>query len=552
MATGLLATPPAASTGSHFVYAGLIPDPNKTPIKHIVIVMQENHVFDNYFGTYCATTRTVCPYVANGLPAGTCVPKDPTKPLQGCIKPYPFPNATPLAGDLQHNWVSGIKAFDNGKMDGFYPAEHFDIGTFGYFNASTIPGYWNLAEQYGLGDNFFASTLSYSLPNHWHLMAGTAPEESQDTLLKTPRTHTLTGPQEKYLNQSNATHAIDDLLMNSSVTWKYYDAPLKANYNIAINDHASGGGAFAYWNPLAAKAESYQANFTSHFVDRKQFFADAARGHLPNVSWVIPSSAESEHPPANVTPGMRFVLNVTQAVESSSEWNSTALFVVWDDYGGFYDHVVPPSGPNYVPFGLSFRSPILVVSPYTPQGYLSAHFGSFDSLLRFVEWRFGFKNLTANDSAAPLPLEYFNFNATPRPPLAIGTAAWSKYPMALQALPTPSPPTHVRVSVGLTSATVSWNPPASGTAPAWYRLAYSANNSSTPVVVRIDQSNQTIAIRNLAPDTNYNFSLQSVTGGSFSATVTVRSATMVPFGSAVLQSQVGQLTILLGLSAPIA
>ncbi|MCI4318853.1 MAG: fibronectin type III domain-containing protein [Thermoplasmata archaeon] len=553
MATGLTATPRGLAPGSHFVYEGLVPNPSTVPISHVVIVMMENHVFDNYFGTYCTTTSTTCAYVPNGLPPGTCIPKDPAHPKNGCIKPYAFANDTPMTGDMQHNWISGVKAYDNGHMDGFYAAEHFDPHTFGYYTGQLIPQYWDLAEQYGLGDNFFASTLSYSLPNHWHLLAGAAPPASEDNLLKSPGTKTLSGPQEQYLNQSNATTAIDDLLVNSSVSWDYFDAPLKATYHAAINDHAGGGGAFAYWNALAGKAESYQTKFSSHFVDRSAFFKDASTGKLPNVSWIIPSAADSEHPPNNVTPGLRFVMNVTNAIESSSEWNSTALFVVWDDYGGFYDHVAPPQTSNFPPFGLSFRSPILVVSPYTPQGYLSSHFGYFESLLRFVEWRFGFKNLTQNDSAAPLPLEYFDFNASPRAPLQVGTGTWSSYPVSLQPLPAPPAPTNVRLSVGVGSATLSWNSPTGGTAPAWYKIIYHpGGNTTNSTTVRVDQALTSFTVSGLPSGTVYWFSIQSETGANQSAAVSVHGTTMAPFGSALLQSRVGQLSVILGLSAPAA
>ncbi|HZY70515.1 MAG TPA: alkaline phosphatase family protein [Thermoplasmata archaeon] len=519
---------PRAGTLTYALYPAA-PSPSKIPIQHIVVLMQENHDYDNYFGTYCQSTSLTCAYVGNGIPTGTCVLKDPAIPSQGCISPYPFPNGTPLTGDIQHNWVSGHVSLDGGKMDGFYQAERSGNAPFGYFDGKTIPGYWDLAEQYGLGDNFYASTLSYSLPNHWYLMAGAAPAESETVLLKSKGTPNLSGPQEIYLNESNATRAIDDLLINSSVSWTYYAANLFPNYTAAINDHAGGGGAFAYWNPLAAKAETYGGSFPSHFVDRNQFASDVANGNLSNISWVMPSAVQSDHPPYNVSLGQSWVLSCINQVEQSNYWNSTAIFLTWDDYGGFYDHVAPPKfGQNY----LSFRAPLLVISPYARQGYLSHQLGEFSSLLRFIEWRYGFSNLTARDGSAALPLGYFDFNATPRPPMTIGANGnVPPYPMGLQKLPPPPAPTGFTVTAAKRSAILRWTPASGGTAVSWYHLAYHpAGNSSASHAIRIDGAANGFVVGNLTSGTKYVFTLQSVTGASRSAPVNATGVPTVPVG----------------------
>jgi phospholipase C len=383
--------------------------PSQVPIRHIVVLMLENHPFDNLFGTYCQSVGSNCPQTVNGLPPGTCVPVNLSNPSLGCVKPFPFTAANLTTPDLPHDYNSSIASVNGGAMDGFYRAEHGGREPFGYYNGSTVPIAWDLAQQFGIGDNFFSSALSYSLPNHWYLMAGQAPNASIENGFKKPEAIRHT-----YLNQANATRSVQDLLNASpSVTWKYYDWAL-TNYSSAINTQPGGFSAYNYWNPLAARAESYTSWYASHFVNRSSFFVDTAAGALPNVSWIMPDALFSDHPPSNLTLGETFISNVVDALSASPDWNSTALFVTWDDYGGFYDHAPPPA---LDPLGLSFREPVLVVSPFTPAGLVVHSLGYFESLLHFMEWRFNLGCLTPRDCNAPLPFGYFQFNSTARAPV---------------------------------------------------------------------------------------------------------------------------------------
>jgi phospholipase C len=401
------------------------PNPSSLPIRHVVIVMMENRAFDNLFGSYCPTAGPGCPTAVNGFPPHTCVPYAPTDPSLGCIRPYPVASDTVSTPDISHEWNSTHQAIDGGAMDGFYYAEQGSLIPFGYYNATTIPLYYDLAQEYGLGESFFSSALSYSLPNHWYLLAGQAPRLSVNV-----STLQTAYEKETYLSEANGTRTVQDLLnATPSVSWKYYDWIL-ANYSRAIAGHpgASDGSAYDYWNPLAARAESYSSWYASHFVARSQFFPDASSGQLPNISYVIPSLAFSDHAPAVLANGQAFVASIVDAVEASPEWNSTAVFISWDDYGGFFDHVAPPMIDA---LGLSFRVPLLVVSPYTPKGVVVNTLGYFDSLLHFVEWRFGLGCLTVRDCHAPLPLDYFDFRLAPRAPMLFPTSAVNaSYPMS--------------------------------------------------------------------------------------------------------------------------
>jgi phospholipase C len=405
-------------------------------IHHIVILMMENHAFDNYFGTYCTTKGTYCPMTVNGLPKGVCVPEYPPNATP-CISPFVQKNPV-LTAPLPHSGPSSLASYDNGKMDGFYLAENSGTAPFGYYGKGTIPIYWDLAEEYGLGDNFYSSTLSYSLPNHWHLVAGGGPSQLNLTV-KSNNYTAASQDRRTYLNEANATPTLEDLLLNhSSVSWKYYDHVNNGSYGQALGNLSAGGPvapAFDFWDPLAAKAESYNASFDPHFQNKSVFFADAAAGTLPNVTILIPPGPDSDHPPSSVVQGEGWVASVVDSVEASPDWNSTALFITWDEYGGFYDHVVPPLANN-TNARLGFRVPLLVVSPWAKEGFVENGTGYFESLLRIVEDTFKLGCLTPMDCYAPTLYHYFDFAKGPRPPLifptSVGGTSGASYPMPLQ------------------------------------------------------------------------------------------------------------------------
>jgi phospholipase C len=415
-------------------------NPSTNPIKHIVVIMQENRSFDNYFGTYPG---------ANGIPKGTCMPLTPDNPTVGCVKPFLSTNA--ISADLPHGYQSSIVAYDNGKMDGFMVGENENSKTMSYYDNRTIPYYWDLAKHYVLADNFYSSVLSYSLPNHWFAIAGQAPATSVFYFMHRPPNNNILNQAENastiagnfnetgnfgvnpnpvtgnlkdqvarvYLEESNLTKTVADLFMNNSqhITWKYYDHFVKTgNYRAAVNS----GRAFEFWNPFSAKASTYTPQYSPHFVNRAQIFTDLKSGAFPEVSWVTPSFPISEHPPANITTGMNWVKHVINAIMSSPYWNSTAIILTWDDYGGFYDHVPPPQIDKY---GLGFRMPTLIISPYAKPGYIDHTQYQFESMLKFIEWRFNLQPLTERDLHANNLLNAFDFNQRPLPPHVIPLTA---------------------------------------------------------------------------------------------------------------------------------
>jgi phospholipase C len=411
-------------------------------IDHIIIVFQENHAYDSMFATYCLhsgpycngranggsipTCVTMADYHGSGYPAGSCP--------AGEINLWNFTaqNLTNAGKGGPHGMVATIEAMCGttsvnlsclGKnplpMDGFWASEGKQYNPFGHFNGSTLPVYWDIAEEFGIDDNFFSSDPSYSLPNHWLMVAGQAPLQAQQGV-HSKKTEDL------YLNESNVTQTAQDIFKGAPVSWKYYDFAL-ASYNKSIANRSS---ATNFWNPLAARNESYLPEESSHIVPRSDFWDDVRNDTLPNVSWIIPADSYSDHG-VNFTHGENWVANITDTIENSPYWDSTAIFVTWDEFGGAYDHVTPPQKswvtsvdaatiPGNSSNRLAFRVPLLVISAYTPAFTIEHELGSFDSLLRLIERRWGLPcvnaSLPSQDCGAPMLKQFFNFSMTPREP----------------------------------------------------------------------------------------------------------------------------------------
>jgi phospholipase C len=513
------------------------PAPNGNPIRHIVVLVQENHAFDNYFGTYCQAVGPYCPDTANGLPTNVCMPYNPNNTSIGCLRPYPL-NDSPGAvfRDIAHTWFSSHIAYNLGAMNGFYIACGSPLAM-GYYNGSVIGGYWDLAEQYALGDNFFSSVLSYSLPEHWYLLAGQAPRESDLYTLggRLNETNTsnnswaLTPGDRSYLNEANVTPTIAPLLDRAGISWKYYDWVPQPSYARALSDRAFWGGAFDYWDPFLALPWDYNSSETSHLVAGPRVLDDIRNATLPTVSWVMPPLGLSEHPPYWAVAGESWSTSIIDAIERSPYWNSTAIFLTWDEYGGFYDHVPPSLIDQY---GFGFRVPLLVVSPYTPQDEIVHEYGSFDSLLRFVEWRLGLPGFTPRDTNAPLPLEYFDFAAAPRPPYVtpVGTAA--SYPDPLQPLPPPLAPAALSGARSGDNVTLAWNETPGGSPVGGYRVTYGPTAGGPFVNVTLPAGSRGVRLAGLAGGIGYTFSVVAVDGSlaskaaSWTADVPPVSATL--------------------------
>ncbi len=389
---------------------------SNSPIKHIIIIFQENRAFDDYFGVYPG---------ANGIPANTCMPLNPSNYSRGCVKPFLATSA--VQPDMAHTWGSSHEAVDNGLMNGFIPAEHnanSGDNTMSYYNGSTIPLYWSMAEHYTLLDRMFSSVLSYSDPNHWYMISGQAPNASlMHGVCSKPGPgalaiseycdHVVTQIGNAYLAEANNITTLADILQQKNISWTYYSGTkLETTYQLA----QYYGNAFNYWSPLMAQARTYNGTRPEHMKQTGQIFNDIQDGTLADISWLTPPVSVSDHPPANVTIGNWYVADVVDAVMQSKYWNSTAIIVTWDDYGGFYDNVPPPQVDAN---GLSIRVPGLVISPYARNGYIDNSTYCFESTMKLIEVLYNLTNLTARDSPTSIcgnMLNAFNFSHPPNRP----------------------------------------------------------------------------------------------------------------------------------------
>lgn len=381
------------------------PPPGLEKIQHFVFIMQENRSFDHYFGTYPG---------AEGIPPGVCVPDPSGGP---CVAPAHDAKLVNQGG--AHNWANALNCIDGGLMDGFIAGSTLKPGdVMGWHDDRELSNYWNYARLYVLQDRLFESITSYSLPAHLYMLAAQSGG------------YIGTG-QPKPVSYSFSE--ITQLLGSGKIDWRYY-------VNRGMTAGAADGGAaavdsdettYTFWNPLPAfPAVRKDPTQFSRLTDATQFYTDAQSGKLPEVSWIIPNSSLSEHPPASVATGMNYVTGLVNAVMNSPEWNSTAIFIAWDDWGGFYDHVDPPKVDQY---GLGIRVPGLVISPYARQGYVDHKTYSFESWLRLIEERFGVVPMTARDHAANDTTDAFDFTQQPRPPVWMN-AGGSSYPPAPQSL----------------------------------------------------------------------------------------------------------------------
>jgi phospholipase C len=340
-----------------------------TPIDHVVVIMEENHTFDNYFGDFPGV-------------AGT----------QWGVTEPPAPD--PMPHDMAHSGPRAIAAIDGGAMDDFDP-----LGEVQY-QQSDIPTYWAYAQQYGLGANFFTDAETSSTPNHIAMVAaqtggdfGTPHVPGCNSALNQLTLERDTEGDESYGAPCYNINSIPEELTNAGLSWKFYgEAPI--------------------WDPLPfiEPISSVQA------YPSTQVITDAENDALPSVSFVTPTTdPESDHPPQPTQPAQNFIASIVNAIMHSPEWSSTAIFITWDDFGGFYDHVAPPQVDGA---GLGPRVPLLVISPWAKPGYISTEQGEFASFAKFIEENFGLPSLGARDSLAGTSdlMDFFDFSSPGQPP----------------------------------------------------------------------------------------------------------------------------------------
>jgi phospholipase C len=417
-------------------------------IRHVIVIMQENRSFDNYFGTYPGADGIP---MRNGRPT-VCSPD----PISGvCVHPYHDTQQIDSGGP--HTTFNAGRDIAGGRMNGFVvqainarsPGCVLSVldpnciinvrrpDVMGYHNGREIPNYWSYAHHFVLQDHMFASDLGWSLPSHLAMVSGwsalcTSGTDPMSCRPSTDRTIPVGA------NRSRPYYAWTDLtylLAHNGVSWGYYVSsgrqPDCENGKMSCLSHQQDAVTPSIWNPLPRFADVAADGQLGNVQDVGGFFAAAHAGLLPNVSWIVPSYRNSEHPPATPLMGEAWVTRLVNAVMRSPDWNSSAIFISWDDWGGFYDHVRPPHVDGQ---GYGLRVPGMLISPYARRGVVDHQTLSFDAYLKFIEDDFlGGARLDPSTDGRPDPrpdvreaapqlgnlFSEFDFSQPPRPPFIL-------------------------------------------------------------------------------------------------------------------------------------
>jgi phospholipase C len=418
-------------------------------IQHVVMIMQENRSFDDYFGTYPG---------ANGIPAGVCV-SDPVN--GGCDRPFYNSRDKNVGGP--HGAKEAVADIDGGSMDGFVAQaesalkckagelactpckeEGSELGcldVMGYHDARQIPNYWTYAQNFVLQDDMFESAASWSEPEHRFLVSAWSATCPNDDPNPMDCVNSLEGGHDPK-GDPETTYAWTDitwLLHKYGVSWAYYifegDEPdCEDDEAITCAPVLQGPRTPGIWNPLEDFTDVKEDNQLANIQSLNDFYTsihDQSACGLPNVAWIDPNSTVSEHPDALISTGQTYVTTLVNAIMRSPCWKSTAIFISWDDWGGFYDSVVPPDIDEN---GYGLRVPGLVISPYAKDGYIDHQQLSHDAYLKFVEDDFlGGSRLNPETDERPDRRpdvreeapglgnleEDFDFDQSPRPPLIL-------------------------------------------------------------------------------------------------------------------------------------
>jgi len=376
-------------------------------IKHVVIIVQENRSFDNFFAGFPGADSVLTGYTSNGTAVR--------------LRQITF-----AGSDISHGWPDGVAAYDNGKMDGFDKELAPNGGTTGtypyaYVERKLIQPYWTMASRYVLADHMFATEFGGSFTAHLDLIAATANLSPTEAEVEwpvapiwgcdaPPGTYTSVIDQQRNINWTGGPFpcftqfsTIADNLRRAGVSWRYY----------ADAFDAAGNG----WSSFdTIRAVRYGHGWKNVITPPQQVLKDVPAGELAGVTWVTPDALDSDHAGDNSNTGPSWVAAVVNAIGASPQWDSTAIVVLWDDWGGWYDDAAPPQ-LDFV--GLGERVPCIVISPYARTHYVAHTQYEFGSILKFVEETFGLgpigpASFGYTDTRAASLTDAFDFTQPPR------------------------------------------------------------------------------------------------------------------------------------------
>lgn len=405
-----------------------------TDIEHVVILIQENRSFDHYFGSYRGVRgfSDKSPAFAQPDPANT------GNPPTGILQPFHLDTSTTNAActhDITHDWVPQHQSWNNGAMSGFVTsrlaAPNDAILTMGYYNRLDIPYYYAIADGFTICDNYFCSVIGPTDPNRLYTMAASIDPDGKNG---GPLLQTLGLSRSNFFGKLTYT-TMPEQLQARGISWKAYTSPDQNILNTVFSDNV-----LSYFkNFQDPTSPLYQSAFLPNFP--LDFLNDAVNGTLPQVSWIIASIVDSDHPPAPSLFGEITLSAIVTALSANqAQWAKTVLFATYDENGGFFDHVPPVTAPpgtpgEYVtapavpdptaigtppisgPIGLGFRVPMMIISPFSRGGFVSSDLFDHTSVLQFLETRFGAEvpNLSAWRRATVGDMtSAFNFAKTDR------------------------------------------------------------------------------------------------------------------------------------------
>ncbi len=382
------------------------------PIKQVIYLMLENRSFDNVFGRFPGV---------NGATVGVSAGKE--KPL--------IPSPDWLPGDLPHDRAAALNDLSAGKLDGFGGGVWGEVYGYSQFYEEQIPNYYRWAREYAISDNFFASALGPSFPNHFFSVAG----QSGGVIDNPENIRSRVDRVKKKIYKSWGCDAIgDDVFVfvkdefgdlskhDTCFTFKTVGEQL-SEADIDWSFYAADWGQSGYfWNAYNGVRDVFhdEAYWQAHVRSVDNLIQDIGADRLPAVTWVTPRFELSDHPPYSTSFSHNWVTDIVNTVMTGDMWKHTAIFLTWDEWGGFYDHVMPPLVDDV---GLGFRVPLLTISPYARRGLIDDKLGEFSTPLRFISDNWGLNYLTPRIANTHNFEHVFDFTKPPRPPQPTTTKA---------------------------------------------------------------------------------------------------------------------------------
>lgn len=415
-----------ASVGSSPSSSSTAP-PSPSPIQHVVIMIQENRTFNDFFATYPGADGTT---TGKAVPNLKCVPSIVHKEkISLAVEPLALPK------DLNHSYRGYRTAHDDGKMDAFDKLRFGNgiyecIYPYQYTDPKEIEPYWTLAQQYVLAEHMFPTQGGGSFAAHQDLIRGGTIVEPGKAMVDLPTcggkkckwgcdappgtlTHLITeddrylktlGPRPCSRKFTSSYLTLRDLLDAKYISWKYYVPPTST----------SMGKLMSAFDVIASVRYGPEWK-TNVITPQTQIFNDISSGVLPAVSWLVPDLEDSDHPGQTQDTGPEWIASVVNAVGESPYWNSTAIIIVWDDWGGLYDNLGELSANKFGYGGLGARVPAIIVSPYARAGYISPTYYEFGSILKYIEDNWNLGSLGTSDQRATSILDCFNYSQAPIP-----------------------------------------------------------------------------------------------------------------------------------------